>query len=46
MMENGRIIEHGTHEELLEKGGYYASVYEHQYPMSKESERKGVMQCG
>lgn len=46
VLDQGKIIEHGTHEELLEKGGYYATVYEHQYPMSKESERKGVMQCG
>lgn len=31
VMDNGRIIEQGTHEELLKKGGYYASAFAHQY---------------
>lgn len=31
VLENGRIIEEGNHQELLEKGGYYATVYHHQY---------------
>ncbi len=32
VLDEGRIIEQGTHKELLEKGGYYATVYKHQYP--------------
>lgn len=32
VLDAGRIIEQGTHEELLGKGGYYATVYRHQYP--------------
>ncbi|HWI61006.1 MAG TPA: ABC transporter ATP-binding protein [Symbiobacteriaceae bacterium] len=31
VMENGRIIERGTHEELLAQGGTYRSVYEIQF---------------
>ena len=30
-MENGNIIEQGTHEELLAKGGAYASLYNSQF---------------
>lgn len=32
VLDNGQIIEQGTHEELLAKNGYYATVYHHQYP--------------
>ena len=31
VMNEGKIIERGTHEELIAAGGYYASVYHHQY---------------
>jgi ATP-binding cassette subfamily B protein len=31
VMENGRIIERGKHEELLIKKGYYYNVYKNQY---------------
>lgn len=27
VIENGKITEEGTHEELVEKGGYYTSIY-------------------
>ena len=30
-MDKGRIIEQGTHEELMKKGGYYAETFHSQY---------------
>lgn len=30
-VDHGRIVEHGTHDELLQKGGLYANLYEEQY---------------
>lgn len=33
VMQSGKIIEAGTHEELLEKNGYYAKMYEQQSEM-------------
>lgn len=30
-MDNGRIIEHGTHEELVAANGYYAKAFRNQY---------------
>jgi ATP-binding cassette subfamily B protein len=31
VMDRGRIVEQGTHEELLERGGLYAKVYDQQF---------------
>lgn len=31
VMDGGRIVEQGTHDELVAAGGYYASAFHHQY---------------
>ena len=31
VLNNGRIVEQGTHQELLQNNGYYATVFRHQY---------------
>ena len=33
VMENGKIIEQGNHEELLRKQGFYAKLYNSQYEL-------------
>lgn len=39
VMDQGRIIEQGNHEDLLKQNGYYATVYYHQYPMARKEAR-------
>jgi ABC-type bacteriocin/lantibiotic exporters, contain an N-terminal double-glycine peptidase domain len=36
MMENGRIIEQGTHEELIKLGGYYSKLFNEQKKLYNE----------
>jgi ABC-type multidrug transport system fused ATPase/permease subunit len=36
VLDGGRLVEQGTHDELVKGGGLYASLYEHQF--SKPSE--------
>lgn len=37
VMNHGDIVEQGTHEELLEKGGFYANLYNSQFETSEIS---------
>ena len=36
VMNHGRIIEQGTHEELLEQGGFYAALYNSQFAVQEQ----------
>ena len=35
-MNHGDIVEQGTHEQLLEKNGFYAELYNSQFEVEEE----------
>jgi len=41
VLDNGEIIESGTHDELLEKNGYYSTVFTHQYGEFENFRKEG-----
>jgi len=40
VMNHGDIVEQGTHEELLEKGGFYADLYNSQFEIEERIKRR------
>ncbi|HEX8037160.1 MAG TPA: ABC transporter ATP-binding protein [Ktedonobacterales bacterium] len=43
VMNHGRIIEQGTHEELLAKGGFYADLYNSQFAARAKEESAAIV---
>ena len=37
-MKDGDIVEQGTHEELMEKGGFYAELYNSQFEAAAQDQ--------
>jgi ATP-binding cassette subfamily B protein len=37
VLDQGRLVEQGTHDELLEHGRLYATLYEHQFRAGREA---------
>lgn len=49
VLDRGRLIEHGTHAELLQRGGLYAQLYEQQFQsglIESRCEDGFVLSCG
>lgn len=44
-LENGQILEMGSHEELMKKGGRYAHIYDIQSHYYKEDAKEGEMEA-
>ncbi len=43
VMKDGRIIERGSHAELLSKEGFYAGLYNHQHDIKHSKKEKNIV---
>jgi ATP-binding cassette subfamily B protein len=46
VLQDGRLVDRGTHHELLERGGLYRTLYEHQFSLDGHPERMVPMAAG
>jgi ATP-binding cassette subfamily B protein len=46
VLEGGRLVDHGTHHELLARGGLYRTLYEHQFNLEGVAVPAGVLAAG
>ena len=42
MLDGGRVVERGTHDELMDRGGHYARMYSIQAERFREQPSEGV----
>jgi subfamily B ATP-binding cassette protein MsbA len=43
VIDNGKVVEQGTHEALLKKGGLYQDLYERQFGLEQAPANKPVL---
>jgi ATP-binding cassette subfamily B protein len=46
VLHQGQVVEQGTHEELLARGGYYQRLYALGFPYSEDDELAEALQRG
>jgi ATP-binding cassette subfamily B protein len=42
VIDNGRLVEKGTHQELLERKGVYYNLYQSQFVRTRQVEDKNI----
>jgi ABC-type multidrug transport system fused ATPase/permease subunit len=46
VLQDGRLVDHGTHHQLLERGGLYRTLYEHQFNLDAVTVPAGAAAAG